>query len=139
LQRADVAQLDVGRFDTWQEQLHLVARGEIRPDDFDRVRPVGVQGQHLERIAQVAVVQLIVADAVQPHRPLGRHQEVQRAADRPPVSKRCAQAASHDSVDAAVRLGNEPARCVRREMEEFDDLGRRERILRHARNATTPA
>src|SRR5205823_12267686 len=64
---------------------------------------------------------------------------VQRAADRPPVSKRSAQAASHDSVDAAVRLGNEPARWVRREMEELDDLGRRERILRHARNATTPA
>src|SRR5215831_18144177 len=49
------------------EELQLFPAAQVRADDA-LGRAVAVQQQDLERIAEIVVVELIVADAVEPHR-----------------------------------------------------------------------
>ena len=49
----------------------MLAVAQVRPDDDARGGAVGLQQEHFERIAEVIVVELVVANAVQPHRRLG--------------------------------------------------------------------
>ena len=105
-----------------QEELNPFPSGEIRSHSVHGVVSLGVQRQHLERLAEIAVIQLVVANPVKPHRALRRHEKVQSTADGAAVTKRAAEPAGGDSFAAAVGLGHETARLMRLEMQEIDDL-----------------
>ncbi len=49
------------------QQLHTLATAQVRSDDDPFGATVGVQQEHLERIAEIIVVKLFVADSVKPH------------------------------------------------------------------------
>jgi hypothetical protein len=53
-------------------------RSPRRTDDDALGRIVAMQQQDLERVAEIIVVKLIVADAVEPHGRDRRHHEVER-------------------------------------------------------------
>ena len=60
------------------EQLHALAPAQVGADDDALGRIVAMQQQDLERVAEIIVVKLIVADAVEPHGCDRRHHEVER-------------------------------------------------------------
>jgi hypothetical protein len=59
------------------KQLHALAAAKIRTDNDALGGPIGVKHQNLNRVSEVIVIKLIVADAVQPHGGLGCYHEVQ--------------------------------------------------------------
>ena len=67
------------------EELHLVSLAQVRPDDVVLRRAVLQHHQHLDRIAEIVMIELVVADAVQLHRLLRRQHEIERRA-RPPAA-----------------------------------------------------
>jgi len=69
---------------------------QVRPDDDAVGRAVAAQQQDLERIAEVIVVELIIADAVKTHRCSRRHHEIERGAHRSCVGKRRRQTTGRD-------------------------------------------
>jgi hypothetical protein len=56
---------------TWNKKLDALTTPQIGTDYNPLRRPIGVQHQNLNRIAEVIVIELIVADAVQSYRCLG--------------------------------------------------------------------
>jgi hypothetical protein len=91
------------------QQLHLFADGEIGANHLPRAGPVLVQQQDLEGIAEIVVVELVIADAVEPHRRARRDQKVERRAHRPSVGERRRQAAGRDRLRAQVGRSHETA------------------------------
>jgi hypothetical protein len=73
---------------TWDEELDVFPAAHVWTDDDALARAVAAQKQDLERITEVIVVQLVIADAVEPHRCGWRDHEVERGSDRPSVAKR---------------------------------------------------
>ena len=96
------------------QQLDTVAGPQIRADD--NVLALAAQQQHLDRVAQVIVIELVVADAMQPHRRLRRHHEVQRRAQRAAVGERRRQSAGRNRLRRAIGLAHEAAGGVRLEI-----------------------
>ena len=52
-------------------QLHALTAAQVRSDDDPLGAAVGVQQEHLERATEIVVIELVVADAVKPHRRAG--------------------------------------------------------------------
>src|SRR5262249_58416137 len=78
--------------------------------------------QDLERIAEIVVVELIVADAVEPHRCSWHHHEVERGPQRSPVGKGWRQTAGRDRLRAEVAHPHEPAGGMRLELQQGANL-----------------
>ena len=66
---------------------------------------VGVQHEQFKRIAEIIMVELIVADSMRPHRRAGRDQEVEGRAQRPLVGKRRGQAIGRDRTTFLCKKG----------------------------------
>jgi hypothetical protein len=64
----------------WDEELEQVAAGEVRPHHMQFAAAVLAEQQHLDRIAEIVVVELVVLDAVKLHRRFRRHHEIERGA-----------------------------------------------------------
>ena len=77
-------------------KLHPLPAPDIGTDDDVFDRPVVVEHEHLERIAEIVVVELAVPDAVQPDRRGRRHQEIERRAQRPAIGEGRRQPARRD-------------------------------------------
>src|SRR5439155_5858005 len=60
------------------EELQALAIAQIRPDNDALAIAIGMQQKHLDRIAEIVMVELVVADAMEAHRRRGRHHEVER-------------------------------------------------------------
>ena len=86
------------------QQLHTVPTAQVWSDDDPFGGAVGVQQEYLERISEVLVVELVVADSVKPYRGVGRHHEVERGTQRSPLRKRCWQPARRDRVLARAAI-----------------------------------
>ena len=84
------------------QHLHALAVAQIRSDDDTRGGAVAVQQEHFEGIAEIIVVELVIADAVQAHRSLRRDHEVERGAQGPRLRKRRRQSARRDLLLARV-------------------------------------
>ena len=92
---------------------------KVRTDDDALHRPVAVEHEHLERIAEIVVVELAVPDAVEPDRRGRRHQEIERRAERPAIGEGRRQAARCDRERAGEGHAHEAARRVGLEVEEL--------------------
>lgn len=88
------------------QKLHAVAGAQIRPDDDVLALPA--QQQHLDRIAKVIMIELVIADPVQPHRRLRRHHEIQRRPQRAAVSERRRQSARRDLLLRSIGFRTKP-------------------------------
>jgi len=55
----------------WNEKLYVLTTAQLRTDNDALGRSIGVKHQDLNRIAEVIVIELVVADAVQSHRCVG--------------------------------------------------------------------
>src|SRR5215469_18810489 len=97
------------------EELQVFPAAQVRPDDNAVARAVTAQQQDLERIAEVVVVELIVADAVELPRCSRRYHEIERGAHRSWGGKRRRQPAGRDRLRAEVSHAHEPARGMRLE------------------------
>ncbi len=102
------------------------------PTTTRSVVPSRAQQQDLERITEIIVVQLVIADAVEPHRCGWRHHEVERGPHRPPVGKRRRQTAGRDRLRAQIGNPHEPAGGVRLELQQGANLVGSE-LIGHAR------
>src|SRR5262245_44514916 len=100
-------------------QLHAMALAQIRADDVTFSRPAFQQHQHFDRIAKIIMIELIVADAVELHRLLGRHHKVKRRSSRPSVRKRGLHTASSNLMLADEGDADIAACRVWREVKEL--------------------
>ena len=73
---------------TREEELELLAR-RSPPTTSTECVPSGYEREDLERVAQVVVVELVVADPVQFHHALGGHEEHEHAPEWTAVGERC--------------------------------------------------
>jgi hypothetical protein len=60
------------------QQLNALAPAQVGADNDALGRAVAMQQQDLERVAEIIVVKLVVADAVEPHGRGRRYHEVER-------------------------------------------------------------
>ena len=70
---------------TGGEKLHQLAAREMRPDHDELAGAAFMQQQHLDRVAEIIMVEPIAFDAVELHRRLGRHHEIERRAYQEPL------------------------------------------------------
>src|SRR5262245_45300098 len=91
------------------EELEVFPAAQVGTDDDAVGRTVAVQRQDPERIAEIVMVELIIADAVEPHRRSWRHHEVERRPHRSPFGKRRRQTADRDRLRAQVGDPHGPA------------------------------
>ena len=99
-----------------------MAADDVRADNEQLAVAVLAQQQHLDRVAEIIVIELLVLDAVQLHRRFRRHHEIERRAQRTPVLERRRQAARRDHQVALIGLAHEAAGRVRLELEQRPDL-----------------
>jgi hypothetical protein len=85
-------------------------------------RAVFVQHKNFNGITQVTVVKLIIPDAMNSHRRLGRDHEIQCGARWPAIKKWCWQLAGRNSLVAGKRDAHKPARGVGLELEQGANL-----------------
>jgi hypothetical protein len=104
------------------KKLYALTTAQIRTDNDTLGRPTGVKHQNLNRIAEVIVIKLIVADPVQPHGCVGRYHEVKSGPGWTAFCERRRQRAECDQLFAHESHAHEPTRCVRFEFEERADL-----------------
>ena len=52
------------------EKLHALSGGDIRSDNDALALAAGMQQEQFERIAEIIMIELVVHDAMQPHRRL---------------------------------------------------------------------
>ena len=82
---------------------------------------VGIQQQHLQRIAQIMMVHLVGADAMELDARIGRDQKIKHVAQRPGAGVRSGQRGSRYLNAAAKRFTNESAGS-RLECQQFDNF-----------------
>jgi hypothetical protein len=59
------------------QELHPLAGAQVGPDHDAFGRAVGVQHEHLERITEIVVIELVVADPMKADRCPRRNQKIQ--------------------------------------------------------------
>src|SRR4051812_10862741 len=95
------------------QKLYALTCAEIRTDYGAFARAVFVQHKNFNRITQVAVIKLIVVNAMKAHRSIRRYHEIQGGARRPAIKKWCWEPARRNSLIADKRDAHESARGVR--------------------------
>jgi len=98
---------------TRDEKLHALAGAEIRTDYGKFACSVFVQHKNFNRIAEITVIKLIVANAMEPHGSIRRHHEIQCRARWPAIKKWCWEPTGRDSLIAHKRDAHKTARGVR--------------------------
>jgi hypothetical protein len=63
---------------SWNQELDMMPITQVGADDHPLCIAIAVQQEHLKRIAEVIVIELIVANAVKPDRRTGRDHKIQR-------------------------------------------------------------
>jgi hypothetical protein len=99
-----------------------LTRLQIRTHDDALACSIFVQHQNLNRITQVTVIKLIVANAMQTYRRIGGDHEIQCRACWPAIKKWCWEPAGRNSMVADKRDAYETARGVRLELQEQANL-----------------
>ena len=95
---------------------------DIRSDHDQLAVAVRAEQQHLDRVAEIIVIELLVLDAVKLYRGFRRHHEIECRAERPSVAERRRQPARRDRKLALIGRAYEAARLGRLELEERPDL-----------------
>ena len=81
-----------------------------------------MQQKDLERIAEIVVVELVVADPVRAHRRVRGDQEIKARAKRPPVRERCWKSTGGNVEFCHIGHPHRPAGRVRSQIEQLDDF-----------------
>jgi hypothetical protein len=113
---------------TRDQKLHALAGAEIWTDYGAFVCAVFVQHKNFNRIAQVTVVKLIVANAMESHRCVWRDHKTEGGTRWPTIKKWCRQAAGRNSLVANKCDANEAARGMRLKLQKSSNLFRCEII-----------
>ena len=100
------------------QKLHALTRAQIRTDYGAFACSIFVQHQNFNRITEVTVIQLIVANAVESYRGIRRHHEIECGAGWPTIKKWCREPAGCNSLVADKCHAHEAARAVRLQFEE---------------------
>jgi hypothetical protein len=90
----------------WNEELHELAADDIRPDDHELAGAAFVEQEHLDRVALIIAIELIVLDAVKLHRRFRRHHEEQCRTDRASRLEEGREAARGDGERALIGLAH---------------------------------
>ena len=104
------------------QKLHALAGAEIRTDYGALACAVFVQHKNFNGITQVTVIKLIVSDAMESHRRIGRNHEIESGARWPAIKKWCWEPAGRNSLVADKCDAHETARGVRLEFEQRSNL-----------------
>src|SRR5206468_8185948 len=107
---------------TRDQELHALAGAEIWTDYGALACSVCVQHQNFNRITQITVIKLIVANAMESHGRIRRHHEIQCRARWPAIKKWCREPAGRNSLVADKRDAHETARVVRLELKQRANL-----------------
>jgi hypothetical protein len=119
------------------QQLHALSIGQVRAHNHLLRAAVGVQEEHFERIAEIIVVELVIADSVQPYRRAGRDHKVERGTQRSPLRERCRQPTRCNRPFAYERYPHEATGGVRFEFQQAANLVGSQ-ISRHRVGFTPP-
>jgi hypothetical protein len=107
---------------TRNEQLHVLAAAQVRPND-DALRPaVGVQQEQFQGIAEIIMVKLVVSNPVEAYGRVGRDKEIKRGTQRPASFERRRQCAGRQRLLGYECHAHEAACRVRLEIQQFDNL-----------------
>jgi hypothetical protein len=109
---------------TRDHKLHALTRVQIRTHDDALACSILVQHKNFNWIAQVTVIKLIVADAMQAHRRIRRDHEVKRRTRWPAIKERCWKPAGRNSLVADKCDANETACGVGLKLEQFANFCR---------------
>src|SRR6266404_9767290 len=104
------------------QKLHTLTRAQIRTDDDAFACSIFVQHQNFNRITEVTVIQLIVANAVESYRGIRRDHEIECGAGWPAIKKWCWEPAGRNSLVADKCDADETARGMRLQLEELTNL-----------------
>jgi hypothetical protein len=115
---------------TRDQKLHALACPQIRTYDDVFACSIFVQHKNFNRITQVTVIELIVANAMESHRRIRRHHEIECRPSWPAIKKWCWEPAGRNSLVADKCDAHETARGVRLELEERANL-LGTKIIRH--------
>jgi hypothetical protein len=98
---------------TRDQELHALAGAEIWTNYGALACSIFVQHKNFNRIAQVTVIKLIVANAMQTHRRIRRDHEIQCGAGWPTINERWREPTGRNSLVADKRDAHESAGGVR--------------------------
>ena len=98
---------------SWNQKLHALSSAQVRTDDNMLGYSVLVQHQNLDRITQVIVIELVVADSMEAHRRIRRDHEIERGACRPAINERCREPTGRDLLVTDETHPHESTRGVR--------------------------
>jgi hypothetical protein len=107
---------------TRDEKLHALTGAKIRTDYGALACSIFVQHKNFNRVTQVTVIKLIVANAMEPHGRIWRDHEIQCGARWPPIQKWRRQSARRDSLVADECDTHETARAMRFELKQRTNL-----------------
>jgi hypothetical protein len=60
------------------QKLHQLTAAEVGPATTRSVVPSTCKHQYLNRITEIIMIKLVVMDAIEPHRSIGRYHEIKR-------------------------------------------------------------
>jgi len=103
---------------TRDQELHALAGGEIRIDYGMLACSISVQHKNFNRIAEITVIKLIVANAMESHGCIRRHHEIQCRDCWPTIKKWCWEPTGRNSLIADKCDAHETARGVRLKFEQ---------------------
>jgi hypothetical protein len=104
------------------QELHALAGTEIRADYSALAYAVCVQHKNFNRIAQVTMVKLIVANAMESYGRIRRDHEIESGTRWPAIKKWCREPAGCNSLAADKCDAHETARRMRLEFEQCANL-----------------
>ena len=104
------------------QKLYALTCAEIRTDYGAFACAVFVQHKNFDGIAQITVIKLIVANAMESHRSIRRYHEIQGRACWPAIEKWGGQAAGRNSLVADKRDAHITARGMRLQLEQRANL-----------------
>jgi hypothetical protein len=107
---------------TRDQKLHALASAEIWTNYGALARSVFVQHKNFNRITQVTVIKLIVANAMESHGRIRRDHEIERRARWPAIKKWCWEPAGRNALVADKCDAHETARGVGLKLEQGANL-----------------
>jgi hypothetical protein len=107
---------------TRDQKLHALAGAKIRTYDDPFACSIFVQHKNFNRIPQVTVIKLIVANAMESHGGIRRHHEIEGRACWAAIKKWCWEPARRNSLVADKCDAHETARGVGLELQERANL-----------------